>query len=159
MAHPMYAAAGIVVTEMATPTATLAAVSYASIPAIPAARATRTAPGPISVSDGPSTLSSSTKSSSMRPTTRSTAVVAAAVTGGHPETDAQGEGGASGETHRRPTSPDGGGGDGEQAGLSAIAPTTRIDEPSSTPTPATTPAAAMKEVQQCRSGMFRSRDR
>ena len=46
--------------------------------------------------------------------------------------------------HRRSTSPTAVAEMGSKSGLSAIAPTTRIDEPSSTPTPATTPAAAMK---------------
>ena len=54
---PTYAAAGMVVTEIATPTAAPPSRSYASIPATPAAIATSAVPGPSVVSDSPSTES------------------------------------------------------------------------------------------------------
>src|SRR5215216_6118535 len=81
----------MVVTEMATPTARAPAVSYASMPATPAARATRTVPGPTSVNDGPSTLSASARSSSIRSSQRSSrvAIVAAAMTTARPKKQRQ----------------------------------------------------------------------
>src|SRR5215212_3361405 len=74
----MQAVAGIVVTEMATSTAELPAVSYASMPAMPAARATSTVPGPTLGNDWPSTVAAKSTCDPMRPETRRNTVVAAA---------------------------------------------------------------------------------
>jgi hypothetical protein len=48
--------------------------------------------------------------------------------------------------HRRSTRPTAAAEIGSRSGLRAIAPTTRMDDPVSTPTPATTPAATMNRT-------------
>ena len=104
----------MVVTEMATPTAAPAAVSKASIPAIPAVKATRTVPGPISVSEGPSTVSARSSPLSTRSKTRSSAVAPAAVREAMPSPTHSVTAAARGERQPPLDEPDGNGRDREE---------------------------------------------
>ena len=101
---------------MATPTAALPAVSYASIPAMPAAKATSTVPGPISVSEGPSTLSAISRPLIDPPEDPQQHRHARRSQCGDPEADAQRECGACGERPPPLDEPDGGSRDREQVG-------------------------------------------
>ena len=139
-ATPTYAAAGMVVTEMATPTAKLARVSKLSIAATPAAAATQTVVTEtwVRLETTPELMSAT-----RRPAGRPKASVTS-----HAATTAVASPGSSVPTARannrgRRAPPHGAAVSGSRSGLTAIAPTMRTALRSSTPNAAITPATAM----------------
>jgi len=129
---PKYAAAGIVVTEIATPTPALACVSIASIPAMPAKRATTIVSSP-TVAKPCRTVSSRSKPVGSRSSWSCTSANSAATmpATASPTTSVSSARRAS--FRSRPTKPTAIAAIGNRSGLTAIAPTMSIGLRSMTP--------------------------
>ncbi len=139
---PMNAAAGTVVTEMATPTAKLALVSKASMPATPAARATPTV-AMLTVASSPTWSPVMSAAGDTAPVRRRAVVSTNAVTTTRPRPEPMVPRARPSRRGRRATMATHAADIGSRSGLTAIAPTMSTGLLPSTPNAAITPATAM----------------